>query len=189
MDIFSIIKLICGLTFCLFGMKVMSGDLEKLAGGKLESALKKVTEKPVISILMGMVITVAVQSSSAVAVMLVGLVNSGIMQFTQTTYVLFGANIGTTLTSWILALSGLQGDAVWIKMLKPENFSPVLAFAGILFAMFSKNEKRKSVGTVLVGFSVLMYGMVFMTQAVSPIVRERSRSIGTSNFLFISLSL
>ncbi len=174
MDIFSIIKLICGLTFFLFGMKVMSGDLEKLAGGKLESVLKKVTEKPVISILMGMVITVAVQSSSAVAVMLVGLVNSGIMQFSQTTFVLFGANIGTTLTSWILALSGLQGDAVWIKMLKPENFSPIFAFVGVLFAMFSKKEKRKSVGTVLVGFSVLMYGMVFMTQAVSPIAQNEN---------------
>ena len=105
---------------------------------------------------MGMVITVAVQSSSAVAVMLVGLVNSGIMQFAQTVYVLFGANVGTTLTSWILALSGLQGDAVWIRMLKPENFSPVFAFIGIVMLMISKNKKKQDIGTILIGFAILM---------------------------------
>lgn len=172
MDIFSLLRLFCGLAFFLFGMKVMSAELEKLAGGKLESILKGVTSRPVLSMGLGMVITVAVQSSSAVAVMLVGLVNSGIMQFGQTVYVLFGANIGTTLTSWLLALAGVNGSSVWVNMLKPENFSPLLAMVGIVFVMFSKDEKRKSIGTVFVGFTLLMYGMVFMTESVSPIAEE-----------------
>ena len=169
MDIFSIIKLLCGLTFFLFGMKVMSGDLEKLAGGRLEQLLKRFTANPLLSMLLGIVITIAVQSSSAVTVMLVGLVNSGIMQFSQTVFVIFGANIGTTLTAWILSLSGLQGGAVALQMLKPENFSPILAFIGVIFVLFSKKERRRSIGTIFVGFAVLMYGMVFMTQAVSPL--------------------
>ncbi|MBQ6420161.1 MAG: Na/Pi cotransporter family protein [Clostridia bacterium] len=172
MDIFSLLRLFCGLAFFLFGMKVMSAELEKLAGGKLESILKGVTSKPVLSMGLGMVITVAVQSSSAVAVMLVGLVNSGIMQFSQTVYVLFGANIGTTLTSWLLALAGVNGSSIWVNMLKPENFSPILAMIGIVFVMFSKDEKRRSIGTVFVGFTLLMYGMVFMTESVRPIADE-----------------
>lgn len=169
MDLFSVIKLLCGLSFFLFGMKVMSGDLERLAGGKLESTLRRFTSNPVLSMLLGMVITIAVQSSSAVTVMLVGLVNSGIMQFAQTVFVLFGANIGTTLTAWILSLSGLESSAIALQMLKPENFSPILAFIGVIMAMFSKKEKRQNVGTIFVGFAVLMYGMVFMTEAVSPL--------------------
>ncbi|MBR0538483.1 MAG: Na/Pi cotransporter family protein, partial [Clostridia bacterium] len=172
MDIFSLLRLFCGLAFFLFGMKVMSAELEKLAGGKLESILKGVTSKPILSMGLGMVITVAVQSSSAVAVMLVGLVNSGIMQFSQTVYVLFGANIGTTLTSWLLALAGVNGSSIWVNMLKPENFSPILAMIGIVFVMFSKDEKRRSIGTVFVGFTLLMYGMVFMTESVRPIADE-----------------
>lgn len=172
MDLFSVIKLLCGLSFFLFGMKVMSNDLEKLAGGKLEQTLKKFTSSHILSMLLGMVITIAVQSSSAVTVMLVGLVNSGIMQFSQTVFVLFGANIGTTLTAWILSLSGLESSAVALQMLKPENFSPILAFIGVLFALFSKKEKRKNVGTIFVGFAVLMYGMVFMTEAVSPLAKS-----------------
>lgn len=169
MDIFSGIKLLCGLSFFLFGMKVMSNDLEKLAGGKLEQTLRKFTSNPVLSMLLGMVITIAVQSSSAVTVMLVGLVNSGIMQFAQTVFVLFGANIGTTLTAWILSLSGLESGALALQMLKPENFSPILAFIGVMMALFSKNQKKQNVGTIFVGFAVLMYGMVFMTEAVSPL--------------------
>lgn len=172
MDIYAVIKLICGLTFFLFGMKVMSANLEKMAGGKLESTLKKVTSRPLLSLLLGAVITIAVQSSSAVTVMLVGLVNSGIMEFSQTLFVIFGANIGTTLTSWILALSGLQSESVALNMLKPENFSPLLAFAGVIMAMFSKNEKKKSIGTVFAGFAVLMYGMVFMSDSVKPLAQS-----------------
>ncbi len=169
MTIFSFITLIGGLAFFLFGMNVMSGSLEKMAGGKLEHLLKKMTSNPVISIILGAVITIAVQSSSAVTVMLVGLVNSGIMEFSQTLSVIFGANIGTTLTSWILSLSGIQSDSIWINMLKPENFSPIIALIGILMAMLSNNDRKKSIGTVFVGFAVLIYGMKMMTEAVSPL--------------------
>lgn len=169
MDIFSLIRLICGLTFFLFGMKVMSANLEKMAGGKLEQMLRKVTASPVASLLLGAVITIAVQSSSATTVMLVGLVNSGIMQFSQTLYVIFGANIGTTLTSWILSLSSIESESILVQMLKPKNFSPILAFIGILMVMFSKKDKKQSIGTIFVGFAVLMYGMEFMTEAVSPL--------------------
>lgn len=169
MNIFSFLKFICGISFFLFGMKIMSSELEKLTGGRLETVLRKVTSKPLPSLLLGALITVAMQSSSAVTVMLVGLVNSGIMAFSQTVAVTYGANIGTTLTAWILSLSGLSGDSVALQLLKPENFSPVLAFAGIFFSMFSKKEKRRSVGSVFVGFAVLMYGMSFMTDAVAPL--------------------
>ncbi len=165
----SIIKMLCGLTFFLFGMNVMSGDLEKLAGGKLEGLLKKFTQSPILGIFFGALITIAVQSSSAVTVMLVGLVNSGIMHFSQTIFIIFGANIGTTLTAWILSLAGIESTNLAMMMLKPENFSPVLAFIGIIFVMFSKNSKKKSLGAVFVGFAVLMYGMEFMSAAMDPI--------------------
>ncbi len=164
-----IIKMLCGLTFFLFGMNVMSGDLEKLAGGKLEGLLKKFTSNPLLGIFFGALITIAVQSSSAVTVMLVGLVNSGIMHFSQTIFIIFGANIGTTLTAWILSLAGIESTNLAMMMLKPENFSPVLAFIGIIFVMFSKNSKKKSLGAVFVGFAVLMYGMEFMSAAMDPI--------------------
>ena len=169
MDIFSVITLMGGLTFFLFGMNVMSGSLEKMAGGRLEEMLRKMTASPWISMVLGAVITIAVQSSSATTVMLVGLVNSGIMQFSQTINIIFGANIGTTLTAWITSLSGIQSDVFWIQMLKPKNFSPLLAFAGILMIMLSRKETRKSIGTVFVGFAVLMYGMEMMAGAVSPL--------------------
>ena len=157
MDIFALLRLVLGLAFFLFGMNVMSSNLEKMAGGKLEQLLKTMTASPWVSLLLGAAITIAVQSSSAVTVMLVGLVNSGIMKFGQTLYVIFGANIGTTLTAWILSLSGIQSGNVWLKMLKPENFSPILAIIGVVMMMVCKNDKKKSIGTVLVGFTVLMY--------------------------------
>ena len=169
MDIFALLRLVLGLAFFLFGMNVMSSNLEKMAGGKLEQLLKTMTASPWVSLLLGAAITIAVQSSSAVTVMLVGLVNSGIMKFGQTLYVIFGANIGTTLTAWILSLSGIQSGNVWLKMLKPENFSPILAIIGVVMMMVCKNDKKKSIGTVLVGFTVLMYGMVVMSDAVSPL--------------------
>ena len=165
----SIVQMLLGLAFFLFGMNVMSSDLEKLAGGKLEVLLKKFTKNPLLGIIFGALITIAVQSSSAVTVMLVGLVNSGIMQFSQTIFIIFGANIGTTLTAWILSLSGIESDNIAMMMLKPENFSPILAFIGVMFVMFSKNSKRKSLGSVFVGFAVLMYGMEFMGSAMDPI--------------------
>ena len=161
-----ILRLILGLVFFLYGMHVMSTNLEKMAGGKLEQLLKKATANPIVSLLLGAAITIAVQSSSAVTVMLVGLVNSGIMQFGQTIGVIFGANIGTTLTAWILSLSGLENDNFVLQMMKPENFSPIIALIGILMLMGSKSDKKKSVGTIFVGFAVLMYGMDFMKNAV-----------------------
>ena len=169
MNIFSVITLIGGLAFFLFGMNVMSGSLEKMAGGKLELLLKKMTANPLISLVMGAVITIAIQSSSATTVMMVGLVNSGIMDFSQTLHIIFGANIGTTLTSWILSLSGIESDAVWMQMLKPENFSLVFAMVGVIMTMLCKSDKKQSIGTVLVGFAVLIFGMNLMTDAVSPL--------------------
>lgn len=161
--------MIGGLVFFLFGMNVMSGSLEKMAGGKLEHMLRKMTANPIISIVLGAAITVAVQSSSATTVMLVGLVNSGLMTLSQTLYVIYGANIGTTLTAWILSLSGIQSDSFVLQMLKPENFSPLVALAGIILLMVSKNDRRKSIGTVFVGFAVLIYGMEMMSGAVAPL--------------------
>ena len=169
MNIFSFITLIGGLAFFLFGMNVMSGSLEKMAGGKLEHLLKKMTANPVVSILLGTGVTMVIQSSSAVTVMLVGLVNSGIMEFSQTLSVIFGANIGTTITSWILSLSGIQSDSFLVSMLKPQNFTPILALIGVLMNMSSASDRKKSIGTVFVGFAVLIYGMEMMSSAVSPL--------------------
>ncbi len=160
-----VIGMIGGLVFFLFGMNVMSGSLEKMTGGKLEHMLKKMTANPYISILLGAAITIAVQSSSATTVMLVGLVNSGLMTMSQTLYVIYGANIGTTFTSWILSLAGIESSNVAILMLKPGNFAPVLALVGIAMLMLAKNDRKKSVGTVFVGFSVLIYGMEMMGDA------------------------
>jgi phosphate:Na+ symporter len=145
--IFSVITLVGGLAFFLFGMDIMSANLEKLAGGKLESLLKKMTAKPIIGWALGVLITSVIQSSSATTVMLVGLVNSGIMQFSQTISVIFGAKIGTTITAWILSLNSIDGTgAVILKFLKPEVFSLVFAFIGTVVIMFSKKEKRKDIG-------------------------------------------
>ncbi len=169
MDIFSVIALLGGLTFFLFGMSVMSDSLEKLAGSKLESLLQQMTSSPLRGLLLGTAITMAIQSSSATTVMLVGLVNSGIMQLAQTVEVIFGANIGTTITAWILSLSGIEGDMFFIKMLKPINFAPVLAFVGIVFRMMSKSERKHIVGTIFIGFAVLIFGMEMMAGAVEPL--------------------
>lgn len=169
MDIFSIFTLCGGLAFFLYGMNMLSAGLEKMAGGKLESLLKKTTSNPFKGLLLGMTITVAIQSSSAVTVMLVGLVNSGIMQLGQTISVIMGSNIGTTLTAWILSLSGIESDNVFIKLLKPESFSPILALIGIIFIMSAKTDKKKSIGTIFIGFSILMYGMELMKNSVAPL--------------------
>lgn len=169
MDIFSVFTLCGGLAFFLFGMHVMSQSLEKIAGGKLETALKKMTSNPFKSLALGAGITIAVQSSSALTVMLVGLVNSGIMELEQTIGVIMGSNIGTTLTAWLLSLSGIESNSFWLSLLKPENFSPIAALIGVLLLMGSKNKKKQDIGTILVGFAVLMYGMEMMKNAVSPL--------------------
>ncbi|MBP1533651.1 MAG: Na/Pi cotransporter family protein [Ruminococcus sp.] len=169
MNIFSICTLCGGLAFFLFGMHVMSQSLEKIAGGKLEATLKKMTSNPFKSLALGAGITIAVQSSSAMTVMLVGLVNSGIMQLEQTVGVIMGSNIGTTLTAWLLSTAGIKSDNVLISMLKPENFAPIIALIGIIMIMMSKRKKRQDIGTIMVGFAVLMYGMELMKDAVSPL--------------------
>ena len=169
MNIFSICTLCGGLAFFLFGMHVMSQSLEKIAGGKLEATLKKMTSNPFKSLALGAGITIAVQSSSAMTVMLVGLVNSGIMQLEQTVGVIMGSNIGTTLTAWLLSTAGIKSDNVLISMLKPENFAPIVALIGIIMIMMSKKKKRQDIGTIMVGFAVLMFGMELMKDAVSPL--------------------
>lgn len=169
MDIFSIFTLCGGLAFFLYGMTTMSKSLEKMAGGKLERTLKRMTSSPFKSLLLGAGITIAIQSSSAMTVMLVGLVNSGVMELGQTIGVIMGSNIGTTLTAWVLSLTGIESESVFVNLLKPENFSPLLALAGILLIMGSKKQKRRDVGRILVGFSILMYGMELMKDAVSPL--------------------
>lgn len=169
MDIFSVFTLCGGLAFFLYGMSVMSSGLEKLAGGRLEQLLKRMTDSPWKGLLLGTGITAAIQSSSAVTVMLVGLVNSGIMDLGRSIPVIIGSNIGTTMTAWILSLTGIEGGNFWVSLLKPEVFSPVLALVGIVLIMGSKNNRRRSAGNILVGFSVLMYGMELMKGAVEPL--------------------
>ncbi len=169
MDIFSIITIAGGLAFFLYGMNIMSSGLERMAGGKLEQVLKKMTSNRFKGLFLGAIITIAIQSSSAVTVMLVGLVNSGIMHIGQTVGVIMGSNIGTTLTAWLTSLVGLETDNMWLKLLKPEIFSLIFALIGILLLMVSKKAKRRDIGSILLGFAVLMYGMKLMSDAVSPL--------------------
>lgn len=169
MDIFSLLHFCGGLAFFLYGMHTLSASLEKMAGGKLEQGLKRMTSSPLKGLALGAGITIAIQSSSAVTVMLVGLVNSGIMELNQTVGVIMGSNAGTTITAWILSLSGIESGSVWMQLLKPENFSPVLALIGALLIMAAKTPRRRDIGRVLVGFSVLMYGMELMKDTVSPL--------------------
>ena len=169
MDIFSVITLLGGLAFFLYGMNVMSGGLEKMAKGKLERTLKKVTSNRFLAMCFGAAITIAIQSSSALTVMLVGLVNSGILEFGQTICILMGSNIGTTLTAWILSLAGIDSDVFLLKIIKPENFSPVFALVGIIMMMVGKKQKTKNTGNILIGFSVLMYGMTLMSDSMAPL--------------------
>ena len=170
LEVFSLIAgLVGGLAMFLYGMNVMSGGLTKAAGGKLESVLAKVTEHKVIAYLFGVGVTALVQSSSASTVMVVGLVNSGIMTLKQAVNVILGANLGTTFTAWLLSLNAISSDNFIINLLKPKSFTPFLALIGIALYMFSKNDKKKNIGTILLGFSVLMFGMSTMSDAVSPL--------------------
>ncbi len=172
MTIIDVFTLLGGLALFLYGMNVMSVGLERIAGGKLESMLRKMTSNPFKALLLGTGITCAIQSSSAVTVMLVGLVNSGIMQLSQTVGVIMGSNIGTTITAWLLSLTGIQGDALWIKLLKPSSFSPLIAFIGILLFMIAKSDKKKHIGAVCLGFAVLMTGMELMGSSVDPLAES-----------------
>ena len=162
-------ELLGGLAFFLYGMSMMSGGLESISGGKLENDLRKVARNPFASFFLGAGITIAIQSSSAMTVMLVGLVNSGILAFGDTFGIIMGSNVGTTLTSWLLSLTGVQGENFFLTLLKPMTFSPLLAFAGILMHMLSNKERQKNIGVILIGFAVLMTGMDFMSDSMSSI--------------------
>lgn len=169
MDIFSIISLLGGFALFLYGMNIMSQGLEKLAGGQLETILRTMTSNKYKSLFLGLSVTAVIQSSSAVTVMLVGLVNSGIMSLQQSIGVIMGSNIGTTVTAWILSLIGVSSNNVWIKLLNPDAFSPILALIGVIMMMVAKSNKKKDAGTVMIGFAVLMYGMSFMSDAMAPL--------------------
>ncbi len=169
MDFFSVLTLLGGLAMFLYGMNVMGDGLEKVSGGKLEKILENLTSSPVKAVLLGAAVTGVIQSSSATTVMVVGFVNSGIMQLSQAVGVIMGANIGTTVTSWILSLAGIQSSNFFIQLLKPTSFAPVLALIGVVFLMFLKDAKKKDIGTILIGFSVLMFGMETMSGAVKPL--------------------
>ena len=167
MSIYSVLSLLGGLAVFLYGMNMMGGSLEKLSGGKLEQILEKMTDKIYKGVLLGCAVTAVVQSSSAVTVMVVGFVNSGIMELSRAIGVIMGANIGTTATAWLLSLTGIDGDSLFINLLKPSSFAPVLALAGVFLLMFSKNEKRRNIGGIIAGFGMLMMGMEFMSDSMS----------------------
>lgn len=178
MSVFNIITLLGGLALFLFGMSVMSNALEKTAGGKLEKILQKMTDKPIKALLLGAAITATIQSSSAVTVMLVGLVNSGIMQLGQSVGVIMGSNIGTTITAWILSLAGIESDNFFVSLLKPSSFSPIIAFIGIIMMMTSKKIRSKDIGSICMGFAVLMFGMELMSDSMAPLAEmEEFRNI------------
>ena len=169
-DIFLVFKLCGGLAFFLYGISSMSSGLEKVAGGKLEQLLKRMTSNPIKAFVMGAGITALIQSSSAVTCMLVGLVNSGIMNLSQTVGVIIGSNVGTTFTAWILSLASLNGAAsVVFKFFQPENFTPLLALIGIIMIMAARTNRRKSIGSILMGFAILMFGMEIMSGAMAPL--------------------
>ena len=167
MDIFDVLTLIGGLCLFLFGMNVMGQALERRAGNSLQYLLGKLTTNKAAGLLTGLGVTSVIQSSSATTVMVVGFVNSGLMTLKQAINVIMGANIGTTVTAWILSLGGIEGDALLLQLLKPMSFTPVLALVGIIFYMFCKSDKKKDTGTILLGFAVLMFGMDIMTDSVS----------------------
>lgn len=169
MDFFSILSMLGGLALFLFGMHMLGEGLSKISGGRLEKILEKLTSNPIKAVLLGAGVTAVIQSSSATTVMVVGFVNSGIMKLQQAVGIIMGANVGTTITSWILSLTGIESDNFFIQLFKPTSFSPVLALIGVAFIMFSKKERRKDIGTILLGFAVLMYGMDAMSAAVKPL--------------------
>lgn len=169
MDIFGLLDMVCGLALFLYGMHVMGEGLSRASGGKLETILEKLTSNTMKGVLLGAAVTAVIQSSSATTVMVVGFVNSGIMRLSQAAGVIMGANIGTTITSWILSLSGIEGSNFLVQMCKPSSFTPILAVVGVIFIMFTKSEKKHNIGTILVGFTVLMTGMDMMSAAVKPL--------------------
>ena len=169
MDIFSILTMIGGLALFLYGMHVMGEGLSKASSGRMERILETLTSNPIKAVLLGAAVTAVIQSSSATTVMVVGFVNSGIMKLSQAIGIIMGANIGTTVTSWLLSLTGIESSSFIMQFFKPTSFSPILAIIGVALIMFTKNEKKKDVGTILIGFAVLMFGMDTMSGAVKPL--------------------
>lgn len=167
MTIFNALNLIGGLCLFLFGMNLMGQALERRAGSGLRSLLEKMTQNRLMGLLAGLGVTAVIQSSSATTVMVVGFVNSGLMTLRQSIGVIMGANIGTTVTAWILSLSGIEGSSLWVQMFKPSTFTPILALVGIILYMFCKADKKKDTGMILLGFATLMFGMEAMSSAVS----------------------
>ena len=166
MDLFDVLSLLGGLALFLFGMQLMGDALEKKAGGRLKGILQRMTNSTFKGFLLGMLVTCVIQSSSATTVMVVGFVNSGIMKLKQAISIIMGANIGTTITAWILSLSGVSGDAWYIEIFKPTSFVPILALIGIIFFVFIKDNRKKDLGLILLGFSILMTGMQAMSDSV-----------------------
>ena len=174
-DLFSIITLFGGLAFFMYGMSILSDSLKKTAGGKLEKLLRKATDNPFKGLAVGAIITIAIQSSSAMTVMLVGFVNSGIMELGQTIGVIFGSDVGTTVTAWILSLSGLSGkDSIVLQLLNPKCFCLIFALIGMIVHMTSKNQRRKDIGSMMLGFAILITGMGMMSGAMEPLKEMES---------------
>ncbi len=169
MDIFSILTMIGGLALFLYGMEVLGDGLKKASGGKLEMILEKLTSNKLMAVLLGAGVTAVIQSSSATTVMVVGFVNSGIMKLSQAVGVILGANVGTTITAWLLSLTEVEGTGLILKLLKPTSFSPILAIVGVAMLMTGKKEKHKNIATIMIGFAVLMFGMDTMSNAVKPL--------------------
>ena len=173
MDIFGILNLLGGLALFLYGMSAMGDGLVQLSGGRLEKILEKLTQKKIMAVLLGLLVTAVIQSSSATTVMVVGFVNSGIMNLSQAVGIIMGANIGTTVTSWLLSLTGIQGSNLFLKLLKPSSFSPVLAAIGVILTMTAReDDRKKNIGTIFVGFAILMFGMEAMSSSVSPLAQN-----------------
>lgn len=182
MDVFSVLTLIGGLALFLYGMELMGDGLKKLAGGRLESFLARLTSNRFKGFLLGLVVTAIIQSSSATTVMLVGFVNSGIMKLAQTISIIMGANIGTTVTSWLLSLTGISGDSFLLRMFKPESFTPILAVIGVIMMMAAKSDNRKNIGSILIGFAILMFGMETMSGSMEGL--KESESFGRMLIMF-----
>ncbi|MDO5014385.1 MAG: Na/Pi cotransporter family protein [Clostridia bacterium] len=172
MNLLHFLEFIGGLGLFLFGMHYMGEMLEHGSSDKLKSILRKLTNNPVKGVLLGALVTGIIQSSSATTVMMVGFVNAGLMQLSQAISVIMGANIGTTITGWFLSLGGIKGDNIFVQMLKPDHFTPILAAIGVILVLFSKNAKRKNIGSIFMGFTILMFGMATMTSAMSPLAHN-----------------
>lgn len=176
MNVYDVLNLLGGIALFLFGMHTLSASLEKLAGGKLETWLEKATSRPIKGVFLGAIITAVIQSSAATTVMIIGFVNSGLMKLSQAIGVIMGANIGTTATSWLLSLQSIDGSAgfSFLNILKPTTFTPVLAVIGVILIMFTKSDKKKTIGMILAGFAVLMFGMNSMSSATAGLAENET---------------